>query len=71
MYMGPTTSKPGPMLLRQASIAEKFVVIEKPSSDSSTKLNDAISTYAARYALVFSSTFSSTVWPLIRMLCTF
>ena len=36
--MGPTASKPGPMLLKQAKTAEIFVPVEKPSREISRKL---------------------------------
>ena len=38
LQVGPTASSPGPMLLKQATTAEKFVVIEKLSIDISIKL---------------------------------
>lgn len=38
LQVGPTASSPGPTLLKQATTAEKFVVIEKLSIDISIKL---------------------------------
>lgn len=38
LQVGPTVSSPGPTLLKQATTAEKFVVIEKLSIDISIKL---------------------------------
>ena len=38
LLIGPTASNPGPILLKHASTAEKFVVTEKPSSETKIKL---------------------------------
>mgnify|MGYP004545394535 CR=1 FL=1 len=42
--VGPTSSNPGPMLLKHDTTAEKLVVIEKPSIETSKKLIPMIMT---------------------------
>ena len=48
--IGPTASKPGPMLLKVAITAEKLVVMENSfgSMDTSRKLTITMNTYSAR-----------------------
>lgn len=48
LQVGPTISKPGPILLKQASTAEILVVMENPSMEMSRQLTPVIITYAAR-----------------------
>ena len=44
LQVGPTASRPGPMLLKQHSTAEKLVPVENPSGDSSKKLTNRMNT---------------------------
>ena len=44
LQVGPTASKPGPMLLKVAMTAEKFVSMEKPSSEITRKLTEMMIT---------------------------
>ena len=48
LQVGPTASRPGPILLKHERTAEKLVVMLKPSSDTIIKLAIIITTYAAR-----------------------
>ena len=45
LQAGPTISKPGPILLKQASTAEILVVMEKPSMEISRKLTPVMMTH--------------------------